>query len=127
MRRDATRNHETIVTAAIGILAASPEASMQEIAEASGAGRSTLYRHFPDRAALVDAIHARVVAEADGIVESRGRHGTHVTGPPALPSREERARRLSDAAASYAAIAAELAIEPDVALDQARRALTQNS
>lgn len=70
-RRDAERNHEAIVTAAIGVLAAHPEASMQEIADASGTGRSTLYRHFPDRAALVAAIHARVVAEAERIALAR--------------------------------------------------------
>ena len=63
-RRDAERNHEAIVTAAIAVLADAPEATMAEIAAASGIGRSTLYRHFPDRAALVDAISLRVRAEA---------------------------------------------------------------
>lgn len=70
-RRDAERNHEAIVTAAIAVLAAHPEASMREVADASGIGRSTLYRHFPDRAALVAAIYARVVAEAEGIALAR--------------------------------------------------------
>ena len=70
-RRDAERNHEAIVTAAIAVLVAHPEASMQDIADASGTGRSTLYRHFPDRAALIAAIRARVVAEAEGIVLAR--------------------------------------------------------
>lgn len=70
-RRDAERNHEAIVTAAIAVLADDPDASMQEVAAASGTGRSTLYRHFPDRAALVTAIYARVVAEAEGIALTR--------------------------------------------------------
>jgi AcrR family transcriptional regulator len=75
-RRDAERNHEAIVTAAIAALADRPEATMAEIAAASGTGRSTLYRHFPDRAALVAAISARVRDEARGIVEE------HLQGAP---------------------------------------------
>src|ERR1700744_1398077 len=67
MRSDASRNHETILTAAIAVLADSPNASMQEIAEASGTGRTTLYRHFPDRQALVAAIMERVLQEADAV------------------------------------------------------------
>jgi AcrR family transcriptional regulator len=67
MRRDASRNHELILTSAIAVLADSPHASMREIADASGTGRTTLYRHFPDRQALVEAIYERVLAEADGI------------------------------------------------------------
>ena len=38
---------------------------MREIADASGTGRTTLYRHFPDREALVAAIYERVLNEAD--------------------------------------------------------------
>jgi AcrR family transcriptional regulator len=70
-RRDAERNHEAIVTAAIAVLADDPDASMQKVAAASGIGRSTLYRHFPDRDALVSAIYARVMAEAEGITLAR--------------------------------------------------------
>ncbi len=65
MRSDASRNHEAILTSAITVLARSPQASMQDIAEASGTGRTTLYRHFPDRKALLAAIYDRVLAEAD--------------------------------------------------------------
>jgi AcrR family transcriptional regulator len=67
MRSDASRNHEAILTSAITVLADSPQASMQDIAEASGTGRITLYRHFPDRNALLAAIYDRVLAEADDI------------------------------------------------------------
>jgi AcrR family transcriptional regulator len=70
-RRDAERNHETIVTAAIAVLADDPEATMAEIAAASGIGRSTIYRHFPDRDALVAAISERVHTEARALVASR--------------------------------------------------------
>jgi AcrR family transcriptional regulator len=67
MRSDASRNHETILTSAISVFARSPQASMREIADASGTGRTTLYRHFPDRDALIAAIYERVLAEADEI------------------------------------------------------------
>jgi AcrR family transcriptional regulator len=67
MRSDASRNHETILTSAIAVLARSPQASMRDIAAASGTGRTTLYRHFPDRQALIDALYTRVLAEADEI------------------------------------------------------------
>src|SRR5690242_14272376 len=36
---------------------------MQEIADASGLGRATVYRHFPPRADLVAALGARVGGE----------------------------------------------------------------
>lgn len=65
MRSDASRNHEAILTAAIAVLADSPLASMHEIAEASGIGRTTLYRHFPDRGSLIEAILARLIDDAN--------------------------------------------------------------
>ncbi len=65
MRSDASRNHEAILTGAIEVLAAAPQASMREIADASGTGRTTLYRHFPDRQALEAAIYERVLHEAE--------------------------------------------------------------
>jgi AcrR family transcriptional regulator len=67
-RRDVERNREAILTAAIAVLADEHHAAMNDIAVASGVGRSTLYRHFPDRAALISAIHDRVRAEADAVV-----------------------------------------------------------
>jgi AcrR family transcriptional regulator len=67
-RRDVERNHEAILTAAIAVLADSPRATMVDIAHASGTGRSTLYRHFPDRKALTAAIYERIRVEAAEIV-----------------------------------------------------------
>jgi AcrR family transcriptional regulator len=67
MRSDASRNHELILTSAIEVLADAPSASMRDVADASGTGRTTLYRHFPDRSALIAAIYERVLAEADAI------------------------------------------------------------
>jgi DNA-binding transcriptional regulator YhcF (GntR family) len=62
--------------------------------------------------------------ENEGIIESRGRHGTHVKSGPKRPLASERDRRIRDAAAAYAAIAAELAVDSGKALDHVRRALT---
>jgi DNA-binding transcriptional regulator YhcF (GntR family) len=62
--------------------------------------------------------------ELEGIIESRGRHGTHVKSAPRRPqAAAERVRRIRDAATAYAAIAAELAIDPDTAIDHVRHAL----
>jgi AcrR family transcriptional regulator len=67
-RRDVERNHEAILSAAIAVLADTPTATMHDVAQASGVGRSTLYRHFPDRAALVAAIYRRVMNEAETLI-----------------------------------------------------------
>jgi AcrR family transcriptional regulator len=63
-RSDATRNHELIVTAARSVLAESgADATMEEIARRCGLGVGTLYRHFPDKEALVDAVLDDAFAE----------------------------------------------------------------
>lgn len=64
-RADARRNIEAIVTAATRVLAVSPEASVNEIAEAAGVGRVTLYGHFGSRDALVREVVERAIAETD--------------------------------------------------------------
>jgi AcrR family transcriptional regulator len=59
VRADARRNRALIVDAAAGLFAArGPEVSMEEIAQAAGLGVGTLYRHFPDRRALLEEIAA---------------------------------------------------------------------
>jgi AcrR family transcriptional regulator len=67
LRADAQRNRDAVIAAAIGLLGQRPDASMQEIAEASGVGRTTVYRHFPAREDLVRGIFAVVVDEARAI------------------------------------------------------------
>jgi AcrR family transcriptional regulator len=64
LRADARRNRRQVLDAAVALLAERPQATMQEIADASGLGRTTVYRHFPRRQDLVDALFADVLAEA---------------------------------------------------------------
>lgn len=64
-RIDAKRNREAVIDAALELLARNPNASMQTIAERSGVGRTTVYRHFPTRVDLVRALFERVLEEAE--------------------------------------------------------------
>ncbi|MET7730265.1 helix-turn-helix domain-containing protein [Streptomyces sp. NPDC005402] len=56
-RRDARRNRELLVEAAHEVFTEQGlEAPLDVIARRAGIGNATLYRHFPSRAALVDAV-----------------------------------------------------------------------
>jgi AcrR family transcriptional regulator len=58
-RADARRNFERILSEARLVFAESgPEASLEEVARRAGVGIGTLYRHFPTRRALVEAVLA---------------------------------------------------------------------
>ncbi|MFF2777501.1 TetR/AcrR family transcriptional regulator [Streptomyces sp. NPDC058052] len=58
-RTDARLNRERLVAAAREVFAeAGPGASLNEIARRAGVGPGTLYRHFPDRSALLTAVLA---------------------------------------------------------------------
>ncbi|MCC5581574.1 TetR/AcrR family transcriptional regulator [Microtetraspora sp. AC03309] len=63
LRSDAQRNRDAVLATAMRLLGQKPEASIQEIADASGVGRTTVYRHFPSREDLVRALFAMVVDE----------------------------------------------------------------
>lgn len=63
-RADASRNREAVVAAAFEVLSRQPDASMQEIAAASGLGRTTVYRHFPNREALILALFDAVYRDS---------------------------------------------------------------
>lgn len=57
-RADATRNREQLLDVATRVFAsADAETSMRAIARAAGVGIGTLYRHFPTREALVEAVY----------------------------------------------------------------------
>jgi AcrR family transcriptional regulator len=61
-RCDAVRNRECLVEVASEAFAAKGvETSLEEIARTAGVGIGTLYRHFPTRDALVEAVYRRNV------------------------------------------------------------------
>lgn len=60
MRADARRNRDAVVAAAYELFAEKGiEAQMDEIARRAGVGVGTLYRHFPAKEDLLDAVIAR--------------------------------------------------------------------
>ena len=70
MRADARRNSERLVAAARRVFAAEgPDASMDAIAREAGVGVGTLYRHFPRRIDLVEAVYWGDVAELEQTAE----------------------------------------------------------
>src|SRR3954451_12847891 len=69
MRADARRNRNAVLEAGARLLAERPTASMQDIADASGVGRTTVYRHFPAREDLVAALIDQVAEEALQVME----------------------------------------------------------
>lgn len=72
-RADATRNREQLLDVATRLFASGDaEPSMRAIAAQAGVGIATLYRHFPTREALVDAVYqdqvARLTTGADDLL-----------------------------------------------------------
>jgi AcrR family transcriptional regulator len=67
MRADARRNYERLLaTARETVKAEGADASLEDIARRAGVGIGTLYRHFPDRFALMGAVFQ---AEVDALGE----------------------------------------------------------
>lgn len=64
MRADARRNHERLVAEARSVFAAQgTNASLEDIARRAGVGIGTLYRHFPNRQALLSAVFEDTVGD----------------------------------------------------------------
>jgi AcrR family transcriptional regulator len=64
MRADARRNYERLVVAARKVFAEEGgQASMEAIAREAGVGVGTLYRHFPKRIDVVEAVYLTDVEE----------------------------------------------------------------
>jgi AcrR family transcriptional regulator len=75
LRADAQRNHDKLILAAREVFAErGSEGSLDEIAKRAGVGPGTLYRHFPTREDLIDALmrdwSARVVADSEAAIEA---------------------------------------------------------
>ncbi|WP_128377991.1 TetR/AcrR family transcriptional regulator [Streptomyces cavernae] len=64
MRADARRNHQRLVReAAVAFAEHGEGASLDDIAKRAGVGSGTLYRHFPTRQALLEAVYADRIEE----------------------------------------------------------------
>ncbi len=63
LRTDAQQNRDRILEAAHEALTASSDASLNSIAKMAGVGPGTLYRHFPNREALVLAVYRHDVQQ----------------------------------------------------------------
>src|SRR6478609_6920311 len=72
LRADARRNFDSLVEAARAVFSEQgTSASLEEIARRAEVGIGTLYRHFPTRDSLVEAVYVeeveRMVRDADAI------------------------------------------------------------
>ena len=64
-RADAAQNAERVLHAAIDVLRAEPDASLEKIAAAADVSRATVYRHFGSRTRLLDAARRHAAAGTD--------------------------------------------------------------
>ncbi len=81
-RADAVRNRERVLESAKVVFSrGGPEASLEAVARYAGVGIGTLYRHFPTREALYEAVYRR---EVDQLVELARQLETQATPVEAL-------------------------------------------
>lgn len=74
-RSDALRNRDRLIETAKDVLGkGGPEASLEAVARQAGVGIGTLYRHFPTRQTLFDAVFSKdmeqLVETAEGLVDA---------------------------------------------------------
>jgi AcrR family transcriptional regulator len=70
-RADAIRNRERVLEAAKLVFSAGgPEASLEAVARQAGVGIGTLYRHFPTREDLFEAVYRREVEQLSELAEA---------------------------------------------------------
>ena len=69
-RADALRNRERVLEAAKAVFSdGGAEASLEAVARSAGVGIGTLYRHFPTREALFEAVYRREVQQLADLAE----------------------------------------------------------
>src|SRR5246127_2489768 len=69
-RADALRNRERVLEAAKSVFSAGgSDASLEAVARQAGVGIGTLYRHFPTREALYEAVYRREVEQLGELAE----------------------------------------------------------
>jgi AcrR family transcriptional regulator len=72
LRADAARNLHRIVEVAARMIGDDPHVGMAAVAAAADVSRATVYRHFPTREALTDAIRSQALATGEqAIVDCR--------------------------------------------------------
>jgi len=121
MRADAQRNRRLLLDAACrAFIEVGMEAPLDLIARRAGVGIATLYRHFPNRDALVTAVavdvmsrtlaeaRASLVDERDGFAALRRymHHALDVGAPAIMPRLDEEVRNQPDVKALLDATAA---------------------
>lgn len=75
-RADGRRNLEAILDAGLAVFSADPAAGINQVGEASGLTRTTVYAHFPSREVLLDALVTRAVSRTvEQIVAGRPEEG----------------------------------------------------
>jgi AcrR family transcriptional regulator len=80
-RVDAVRNRELVLEAAKKVFSAGgPDASLEAVAREAGVGIGTLYRHFPTREALFEAVYRREVQQLAALAERLKGHPDPVDG-----------------------------------------------
>ncbi len=74
-RADALRNRERLLAAARTVFSAGgADASLEAVAREAGVGIGTLYRHFPTREALFEAVYRREVEQLVALAATLGAH-----------------------------------------------------
>jgi AcrR family transcriptional regulator len=69
-RADAVRNRERVLEAAKAVFSTGgADASLEAVARRAGVGIGTLYRHFPTREALFEAVYRREVEQLSELAE----------------------------------------------------------
>ncbi|MEH2562938.1 TetR/AcrR family transcriptional regulator [Bradyrhizobium sp. AZCC 2289] len=69
-RSDAVRNRERVLEAAKAVFSAGgADGSLEAVAKRAGVGIGTLYRHFPTREALFEAVYRREVEQLSELAE----------------------------------------------------------
>ena len=73
-RADAARNRERVLEAAKAVFSTGgADASLEAVARRAGVGIGTLYRHFPTREALFEAVYRREVDQLGDLADELGK------------------------------------------------------
>jgi AcrR family transcriptional regulator len=78
-RADAVRNRDRVLAAARAVFSAGgPDASLEAVARQAGVGIGTLYRHFPTREALFEAVYRHEVQQLVDLADQLEREAAPV-------------------------------------------------